>query len=426
MKHTLTLLAALLLVPLVPLYAGDPNGKSAIRASADSSGIAITTTPATTGLDSAAKTSASKPALDVAAIDGKRILKAADAALSLAPITITKYRAQNSSGGPNDFFSNADYCWPDPTKANGLPYVTRDGESNPANFNEHRMAIRQLRDAVAALGAAYKLTGDDRYAQKAVELLKVFFLDPATRMNPHLEYAQAVLGCSPGRSYGIIDALHFIEIPSAITAMQKSPAFTPQLVADLKKWFADLCDWMITSKNGKQEATAKNNHAVAFWLQIACFSRFTGNETLLAECRKQFKEVFVPQQMAADGSFPLELKRTKPYGYSIFQLDNMTTLCQVLSTSEDNLWTFELPDGRGIRKAVAYLYPFLADKSKWPLKPDVQAWAGWPARQTNLLFAGLALGEKPYLDLWQRLLPDPADPEVQRNIPITQPLLWLR
>ena len=122
--------------------------------------------------------------------------------------------------------------------------------------------------------------------------------------------------------------------------------------------------------------------------------------------------------MAADGSFPLELARTKPYGYSIFQLDNMVTLCQVLSTPTDNLWGFELPDGRGIRKAIAYLYPFLADKSKWPLKPDVQAWEGWPAARAASSSPASRMGEKPYLVLWQRLPPDPTNPEVQRNIAI--------
>jgi len=193
----------------------------------------------------------------------------------------------------------------------------------------------------------------------------------------------------------------------------------------LKRWFADLSDWMITSKNGQEEAVAKNNHAVAYWLQMACYARFTGDEMRLTECRRQYKDVFVTKQMAADGSFPLELKRTKPYGYSIFQLDNMTTLCQVLSTPDDDLWNFELPDGRGIRKAMAYLYPFLADKSKWPLKPDIQSWEGWPVRQPCLLFAGLAFSETPYLDLWKKLPPDPIDSEIRRNIAITQPILWL-
>ena len=368
---------------------------------------------------------AAQPGVDVAAVDRGRILQAANAALDMAPVTITQFRAKLSTGGSNDFYSNGDYWWPDPDKPDGLPYIQRDGQTNPENFNRHRLAIRQLRDGVAALGAAYQLTGDERYADKAAELLRVFFLDPATRMNPHLRFAQAVPGRSPGRGVGIIDTLHLIEVPVAIGALQNSRAIPPETLAGLKQWFGDYLEWMITSRNGQEEAAAKNNHAVAFWLQAAVFARFSGDEVCLAEARRQFKDVFVPEQMAADGSFPAELKRTKPYGYSIFQLDNMATLCQVLTTPTENLWAFESPDGRGIRKAMAYLYPFLADKTKWPLKPDVQAWDTWPARPPGLLFAGLALGEKPWLELWEKLPPDPADPEVQRNIAITQPVLWL-
>jgi beta-galactosidase len=364
--------------------------------------------------------------LDMATIDRARVLKAADAALNLEPITITKYHSSLSQGGTNDFYSNADYFWPDPAKPDGMPYINRDGESNPNNFWQHRMAMRNLRDAVAALAAAYKITGDDHYAAKAAGLLRVFFLNPKTRMNPNLQYAQAVPGGAPGRSWGIIDGLHLIEIPPAILAMEKSPAFTSELVAGLKQWFQETADWMVASKNGRAEAAAKNNHSVAFWLQIACYAQFTGDDPKLAECRRQFKKIFIPHQMAADGSFPLELQRTKAYGYSIFQLDNMSTLCQVLSTPNNDLWNYELPDGRGIRKAVAYLYPFLADKSKWPLKPDVQAWSSWPARQPCLLFAGLAFGEPKYLELWKKLPPNPANDEVRRNIAITQPILWLQ
>lgn len=366
-----------------------------------------------------------KSALDVAAIDRERILKAAAAALTLEPITITKFRAQHSEGGLNDFYSNGDYWWPDPSKPDGLPYIQRDGESNPNNFSQHRMAIRNLRNAVAALGAAYKITGEDRYVTKAVELLRGFFLDTKTRMNPHLQYAQAIPGRSPGRGIGIIDALHLAEVPPAIEAMQKSSAFPPATLTGLKQWFHDLAEWMATSKNGDEEAKARNNHSVAFYLQLAMYARFSGDEAKVAQCRQQFKTVFVPNQMAEDGSFPLELKRTKPYGYSIFQLDNMVTLCQVLSTKDDDLWKFKMPDGRSIGKAVEYLYPFLADKSKWPLKPDIQSWAGWPVRQPSLLFAGLALNEGKYIELWKKLPPDSQDDEICRNVAITQPLLWI-
>ncbi|MFN0079783.1 MAG: alginate lyase family protein, partial [Prosthecobacter sp.] len=381
------------------------------------------TTPKAT---SEAKTPTSKLTLDIASIDKERILKAATAALEQKPVSITTSPAKLSEGGPNDFYSNGDYWWPDPSKPNGLPYIKRDGETNPENFIAHRMAVKALRDSVAALAAAYKITGDDKYVTKAAELLQVFFLDAKTRMNPSLNFAQAVPGVSPGRGIGIIDTLHIIEIPAAVKAMEQSKAFPADMVKDLRQWFRELAEWMVTSDNGKDEAKAKNNHAVAFHLQLAVFADFIGDKAKLELCRQQFKEVFLPKQMAEDGSFPLELARTKPYGYSIFQLDNMTLLCQVLSTAEDNLWTFQTKDGKSIAKAIAYLHPFLADKSKWTLKPDVNAWEGWPARQPNLIFGGLALGEQRYLDLWQKLPADPTDPEVQRNIGITQPILWVK
>ncbi len=380
--------------------------------------LAVKNTPA-------ASTAAAGSPVDVAAIDRDRILKAAREALQQEPVSITRFVSKLSEGGPHDFYSNGDYWWPDPSKPDGLPFIRRDGQSNPENFSQHRMALKTLRDSVAALAAAYQITGEDRYVKKAVGFLRVFFLDPETRMNPNLDYAQAIPGRTPGRGIGIIDALHLIEVPRAVEAMRHSPAFPPQVLNGLKHWFGELADWMVESKNGRDEAKTKNNHAVAYFLQLAVYADFVGDQQKLAECRRQYKEVFVPDQMAPDGRFPRELSRTKPYGYSIFQLDNMATLCQVLSTPSDDLWQFQLPDGRGIRKAMAYLYPFLADKSKWPYQPDVQAWEGWPARQPCLLFAGLALDERKYLDLWKKLPADPEDPEVQRNIAITQPLLWL-
>src|SRR6185312_9710431 len=191
-----------------------------------------------------------KVSIDVAAIDRERILRLAATAMKLEPITITKYRAAMSEGGTNDFYSNGDYWWPNPDTTNHLPYVQRDGQTNPENFNKHRECIWALKDNVAALGAAYKITGDDKYARKAAQLLRVFFVDADTRMNPNLQYAQAIPGVSSGRGIGIIDTLHLAEIPKAVEAMQKSPAFPPEVLAGLKKWFADYTDWMRASKNG--------------------------------------------------------------------------------------------------------------------------------------------------------------------------------
>lgn len=366
--------------------------------------------------------------MDVAAADHDQIISAANNALTLAPVMITEFHAALSTGGRHDYYSNGDYWWPNPNTTNGLPYVQRDGQTDPKNFNDDRDCLRRMDNAVAALAAAYKITGDDRYAARAAELLRVFFLDPATMMNPNLQYAQAIPGVSPGRGTGIIDTLHLIQVPRAIEAMEKSPAFPPDEVTGLKKWFSDYVTWMRTSKNGNDEANASNNHAVAYWLQVAVFAQFTGDQKDLDASREQFKKVFVPKQMAADGSFPRELARTKPYGYSTFQLGNMVTLCQVLSTPQDNLWQFQLPDGRGIRKAVEFMYPYLADKNKWLAdgrRKDIQAWDGWPSQQPLLLFAGLAFHDQKYLDLWSKLSAATSQ-EVRRNTAITQPVLWLQ
>ncbi len=367
---------------------------------------------------------ASKVEINVGEIDRARILKLADEALSQKPLTITSDVAKYSPGTPNDFYSNGDYWWPDPAKPDGLPYINRDGQTNPDNFVAHRMAMRNTKDAVAALAAAYKVTGDDKYAVKAAELLKVFFVDAKTRMNPHLVYTQAIPGRHTGSKTGVIDGLHLVEIPVAIKALEKSKAFDSELAKSLRTWFGELNTWMLTHKHGIDEGMSNNNHSVAYFLQVAVFADFVGDKETLVKCRTKFKESFVNVQMAPDGSFPRETARTKPYAYSIFQLDNMVALCKVLSTPEENLWNYEGPEGRSIKKAAAWLYPYLADKSSWPKKPDVMSWDGWPSRQPALLFAGLAYNESKYIELWKKLPTDPTDLEVRRNIAITQPVLW--
>jgi hypothetical protein len=355
-----------------------------------------------------------------------RVLAAAERALSAAPRTITAYPAKLSEGGRNDFYSNGDYWWPDPAKPDGLPYIRRDGQTNPENFAQHRHALNTFRDQVAALAAAYRLTREEKYAAQAVRLLDVFLLDPATRMNPHLKFAQAIPGRNPGRGIGIIDTLHLIEIPPSIAALRGSRALTGDREAGLRRWFGDYQDWMLSSPNGQEEANEKNNHAVAFWLQVAVFADFTGDAAALAECRARFTQKFIGTQMAMDGGFPLELARTKPYAYSLFQLDNLSTLGWVLSDAGTDFWRYTLPDGRGLARGVEFMTPFVADKGRWTRPPDVQAWEGWPARPVFLLLGGLALDRPELIDLWRRLDGDPTDPEVRRNRAITQPVLWLR
>lgn len=358
----------------------------------------------------------------VAKTDRVRILDAAARYVQLAPRTITSFPAAHTPGGFHDYYSQADYWWPNPADPNG-PYIQRDGQSNPDNFNDHRKAMIALSIQMPALTAAWLLTRDHRYAQHAAAHLHAWFISPNTRMNSNLEYSQGVKGISTGRSYGIIDTLHLVEVARAASII--APKFlsaTEQ--TSLRQWFSDYLHWMKTSDKGKTERDAHNNHAVCWALQATEFARFVGDSGTRAEIATQFTGTFLPNQMAPNGSFPQELARTKPYSYSIFNFDAMTMICQSLLDGGQNLFAFSLADGRGICKAAEFLYPYLNDRNAWPYKKDVEHFESLPVRSPGLLFTGLACHRDQSLKLWSRLNPDPADPEIIRNYPVRQPLLW--
>ena len=361
---------------------------------------------------------------DVAKFDRARVLKAANQYLSEKPITITASHSPRSAGGLQDFFSEGDYWWPDPQNSDG-PYIQRDGLTNPDNFVEHRRALMRLSVQVPALVAAWRLTRDARYAKHAALHLRAWFIDPSTRMNPHLQFAQAIHGRFTGRGTGIIDTIHLVEVARAIEVLAGSGAMTVREHDAIKAWFTAYLRWMTTNQNGIDERDAKNNHGTCWVMQVAAFAHLTGDQNLLDYCRDRFKTVLLPNQLAADCSFPQELRRTKPYGYSVFNLEAMATVCQILSTPQDNLWTFQLSDGRNMARAMDYMTPFIRDKKTWPLKPDVMYDNEWPMRQASLLFAGLALSRPDYLELWKKLPADSNVEEVIRNFFIRQPVLWV-
>ncbi len=369
---------------------------------------------------------------EIERIDRERILRAAVEYLSDPPITITASSSTRSKGGKHDYFSEADYFWPDPKNPNG-PYIQRDGYSNPQNFNDHRKALIRLSLMVPALTAAWLITQDKRYAERAAAHLRAWFLTPDTRMNPSLDYAQAVWGLAPGRSYGIIDTLHLVEVTRAARHLESAQAMTPTEFAGVREWFTEYMLWMLASKNGQEEEAAKNNHGTCWAVQVAAFAAYTGNENAMALCRERFRDHLLPEQMAADGSFPLELKRTKPYNYSLFDLDMLAMVCVIASAAgtspggaTNNLWQFALPNGNCYKKAVDFLLPYIEDKSKWPYTRDVEYFDDLPNRRPSLLFAGLAYREPKYIALWRTLPPDPKTAEIIRNFPIRQPVLWVR
>lgn len=381
------------------------------------------------GLPGATSADPSQPvesqyAFNLVEVERSRILTKARAYLDEAPVTITAYRAERSNGGLHDFYSEGDYWWPDPENPQGA-YVRRDGMTNPDNFVAHRMAMVRLSEIIGTLTSAYIITDETRYASHALAHLNAWFVDEPTRMNPSLLYGQAIKGRHSGRSIGIIDTIHLTEVARGAKILGERGALPASDFEKIRGWFSEYLDWLTTHPYGKREMTHPNNHGVCWSMQAAAFADLVGREAQLSWIRNQFKTVYLTEMMATDGSFPKELARTKPYGYSLFVLDALAAVAQIASTDTDNLWTYELPDGRGLGKGLSFLYPYMQDKSSWPYQKDVLHWDEWPVQQPSLLFGGVNLERPDYLELWSRLDSDPQTPEVIRNLPLRHPLLWV-
>jgi hypothetical protein len=344
-------------------------------------------------------------------------------ALKQLPVTITAESSSRSAGGKNDFFSEGDYWWPNPA-SNDSPYVQRDGMTNPDNFTAHRLAMIRFSKIMGALGSAYILAQKKEYVLAAMGHAKAWFVDPETRMNPSLLYAQAIKGRYTGRGIGIIDAIQLLEVVQTLEVMQKNKLADPNVIAATKKWFSSYLNWLTTHKYGIDEMNAVNNHGTCWVMQVSCFAKFVGNDSLMNFCSERFKTVLLPGQMAADGSFPKELARTKPYGYSLFNLDAMATICQILSTKENDLWNYKLPDGRCMQKGLSFIFPFVQDKKSWTFKQDVMYWDQWPVAHPFLVFGAAAFNDQLLFNTWKSLEHAPTEEEVIRNLPVRNPLIW--
>lgn len=352
------------------------------------------------------------------------VLEKARINLTKSPVTVTSFVCERSAGERNDFYSEGDYWWPDPQNADA-PYIRRDGLTNPNNFTAHREAMIEFSRTVGNLTSAYLLTDETKYAEAALTHIHAWFVEDSTKMNPNLLYAQAIKGRHTGRGIGIIDAIHFIEVVKSIMILEKNDLVDESDLAATKKWFDDFTSWLTTHEYGLKEKIHPNNHGTCWNMQVAMFAKFTQNDSILDACREDFKNVIMPSQMAIDGSFPLELKRTKPYGYSLFNLDAMVMNCAILSDDENDLWHFSTSDGKSIAKAISYMQPYVKNKASWPLEPDVMYWDNWPVAHPSFLMGAIVFDNAEWFELWQSNKHDVEVKEVLRNMPIRNPILWI-
>ncbi len=287
----------------------------------------------------------------------------ADTTLTMLPTSVMDKGVVASSGDKHDYMSRGPYWWPDPEKLDGLPYIRRDGEVNPEIVKiSDKQGLKSVINAVDVLGLAYFYSENENYAQKATELLEVWFLDSATRMNPNLNFGQAIPGRTEGRGIGIIETRDFGYLLDGISLIAQSEAWTEQHQTQIKQWVSDYLDWLINSQHGKDEAVNGNNHTTWYFVQTIAMALFTDQDSLATELQKRGVKLIIDQQLEADGKQPEELSRTRSWDYSTMNLLAVYYFAILSEKLGDPIWDFQ---EQKIKKALDFLLPHMSKDSKW-------------------------------------------------------------
>src|SRR5438067_7680048 len=295
-----------------------------------------------------------------------KLQREAQNALSSGPFSIVNKEAIPPGGDKHDYMSQAPYFWPDPKSPNGLPYIRRDGERNPEinKITDHH-SLDDLENSVETLALAYYFKGDEAYAAKAVQLLRAFFLESSSRMNPNVEYAQFIPGVNTGRGIGLIETRGLTHVVDAIGLLAESKSLTDADQRGLQDWFGKFLQWMQESKNGREEAATKNNHGTYYDVQVVSYALFLRKRDLAVRVLQEARQKRIATQIEPDGRQPLELARTKAWGYSNGNLDGLMLLATLGERVGVDLWNFQTNDGRSIRKALDFLTPIALGERKW-------------------------------------------------------------
>ena len=294
------------------------------------------------------------------------LLRTAEQALAAGPFSVMDKPRVPPGGDKHDFLSLAPYWWPDPSKPGGLPYIRRDGEVNPeSKQGTDDVPFGRMTGAVTALAAAYRETKEERFAARAALLLRVWFLDAATRMNPNLDYGQGVPGRSTGRGAGIIATRSLVEIVEAVRALEASPSWTPADRQGFRAWCAAYAGWLKTSRNGREEAAADNNHGTWYDAQLIALLLHTGARDE-AKARAEGAKRRIASQIEPDGRQPRELARTRSWSYSVMNLHGWFAVATLAQQAGVDLWHYRTADGRSLRAALDYLVPFARGGASWP------------------------------------------------------------
>jgi len=347
-----------------------------------------------------------------------QLVEDAEVALKSGPYSVTDKQKVAPSGDKHDYASYSRYWWPDPNKSDGLPYIRRDGETYPNSQSpkeSDRPRIGEFGVNTEILGLAYYITGEEKYAQKAAELIRVWFLDSLTYMNPNVNHAQCRLGHNNGTKSGVLDGRLMIRALEGSLLISKSAELTDDEYKMLKAWAGEYFKWLTTNEMALQEAVAENNHGSFYDVQAMYFALYAEDRDAATEIAQSFTETRLLSQIRPDGSMPAEMARTRPLFYSIYNLHAMSLVAHLAEKVNVDLWKAEDENSR-LRAGFDYLVPYVDEQNTWP-KPTLGK-ADRMELLAILQMADRAYPDGNYMKMAEKL---PADrrvtyPEYQREL----------
>ncbi len=317
----------------------------------------------------------------------EKLLTEVEPALTTKPVSVIDKGAAFISANAHDYVSFAPYYWPDPARPDGMPYIRKDGEINPEIYTEKadRLRIERMSYDSLAMSVCYRLTRDERYAQRAALQLRTWFIDPETSMSPHLEFSQVIPGHSSGRSFGIIDGYYLLPAMDAAAVLAGTRWWRPEDQRGLVEWVEKYLTWLRTSAKGQTEAAAKNNHGTIYDLQVVHLALVAGHRELARRVVREARTKRIAHQIRPDGSQPLEEARAESLRYPQYHL---RALCRLAICAEHmgiDLWHYRIREGAGIRKAIDYLLLQRKRRERATLEREDPGF-GWVLRQAERVY----------------------------------------
>ncbi len=297
----------------------------------------------------------------------KKVIQRGDKALEHVINPVTNKSAPAASQDIHDYLSLGPYWWPDTSKPDGLPWIRKDGVINMAtrgNFTDRKRSklfLHTLND----LNLAYIFSGDTRYLEKLKAMIDAWLVDPKTRMNPHLNYAQGIPGESTGRPFGVIEWENISSVVTAIELLKNSNSINTSFITSADTWLSDYLNWLLTSEIGQQAGATKNNHATWYNYQTIGLMLYLGRKQQAIKHLENIKEKQIDTQILPSGAQPLELARTKSVNYSSMNLLAFLKLSELGKKANIDLLHYKGPNGQSIHAAASYLIPYVFEGKAW-------------------------------------------------------------